>query len=124
MYIILYLYLFLPEIFLDVYIINVFDSDYLCKYWECHMCLMCFLGVFSCVLTVGISPTKSMSTKNTQLGKTDLQLQMRFKGQVRMFFIDVFFCTIDICFTYIYINLFDSDFTCASTLGIGYATCV
>ena len=39
MYIILYLYLFLPEIFLDVYIINVFDSDYLCKDWLCHMCV-------------------------------------------------------------------------------------
>ena len=32
------------------------------------MCLIeCFLGVLFCVLTVGISPTKSMSTKNHQI---------------------------------------------------------
>ena len=29
----------------------------------------------ACVLTVGISPTKSMSTKNPKLGKTFLQVQ-------------------------------------------------
>ena len=85
---------------------NVFNSDYLCKHWVCHMCLMCFLGVFSCVLTVGISPTKSMSTKNPKLGKTDLQLQRQFKGQVRMYFD---FCTGK---HHLYMNVIDSVYLC------------
>jgi len=39
-----------------------------------------FLEVFSCVLTVGISPTKSMSTKSPKLGKTFLKFQIRFNS--------------------------------------------
>ena len=37
------------------------------------MCLSGFRRIFSCVLTVGISPTKSMSTKTPKLGETFLQ---------------------------------------------------
>ena len=59
------------------------------------------LGFFSCVLTVGFSPTKSMSTKNPKLGKTDRQLQIRFKGQVYVYiyifiYVHVLFCTVDL----------------------------
>ena len=59
----------------------------------------------ACVLTVGISPTKSMSTKNPKLGKTDLQLQRGFKGQVRMYF----FCTGK---HHVYMNVIDSKYLC------------
>jgi len=67
-----------------------------------------------CVLTVGLSPTKSMSTKNPKLGKTDRQLQIRFKVQLHMYFF------VPYLFLDIYLMCLIQN-TCAN---IGYATCV
>ena len=59
--------------------INVFDSDFTCAntlgigYATCV--LSGFRRFFSCVLTVGISQTKSMSTKNPKLGKNTFSIQ-------------------------------------------------
>ena len=51
--------------------LNVFDSNYiLVQAVGVPYVLEWLLGFFSCVLTVGISPTKSMSTKNPKLGNT------------------------------------------------------
>ena len=60
------------------------------------MCLIeWFLGVLFCVLTVGISPTKSMSTKNPKLGKIMLQYTY-----VHMYIFSVYSSSL----TYIYLQ--------------------
>ena len=64
-----------------------------------------FWEVLFRVLTVGISPTKSMSTENPKLGKTYLQLQMRFNCQVCMY---IYVCTINV-YIYIY-RVFSCDY--------------
>ena len=61
------------------------DSEYLCKTLGVPNVIDLFLEALFCVLSVGISPTKSMSTKNPELGKTDRQFQIQFKGQVSMY---------------------------------------
>ena len=75
------------------------------------------LGVRSCVLTVGISPTKSMSTKNPKLGKIMLQYKILLKGQDIYVYIYLFFY---VPYLYILRNVFDSDYILVLTLGVPY----
>ena len=83
------------------------------------MCLIeWFLGVWSCVLTVGISPTKSMSTKNPKLGKIMLQYKILLKGQDIYVYTYIF--VIYVPYLSILRNVFDSDYILVLTLGVPY----
>ena len=54
-----------------------------------------FLEVLFCVLTVGLSPTKSMSTKNPKLGNTRYNSKVKYVYYIYIY-LSVLFFTVEL----------------------------